>query len=65
LFTHGEDILYYNNIGEAIVHIENLLKNDDLRNHLANNIYNKVNNLHRAETRTNQLISIYKELKNN
>ncbi len=65
LFTHGEDILYYNNIEEAINHIERLLKDNDLRNHLANNIFNKVNNLHRAETRAKHLISIYNELKNN
>ena len=65
LFKHGEDILYYNNIEEAINHIEILLKDQDLRNYLANNLFNKVNTLHRSETRTNQLISIYKELKNN
>jgi len=65
LFKHNEDILYYDNMEEAIVHIETLLKDDDLRNHLANNIFNKVNDFHRAETRAKHLISIYKELKNN
>ena len=64
LFKHGEDILYYSNIENAINHIELLLKDSDLRNYLANNLFNKINTLHRAETRVKQLISIYNELKN-
>ena len=64
LFIHGEDILYYNTIDDAIEYIDILLKDDDLRNRLANNLFDKVNRLHRAESRCVQIISIYKELIN-
>lgn len=65
LFKHGVDILYYNSIEEAINHIDTLLRDHDLRNQLSNNIFNKVNQLHRAETRSNQLISIYFDMVQN
>lgn len=65
LFKHGEDILYYENTDEALHQINNLIKDHDYRNHLSNNIYNKVNRYHRSERRANQLLDIYNELTNN
>jgi len=62
LFVHGEDILYYKNIEEAIYYIDILINDHDFRNRLASNLFNKINKFHRAETRAKQLISIYKEI---
>ena len=62
LFIHGEDILYYKSIEEAIYYIDLLINDHDFRNSLANNLFNKINKFHRAETIAKKLISIYKEI---
>jgi glycosyltransferase involved in cell wall biosynthesis len=62
LFEHGKDIFYYRSLEEACHYIDLLLKDDSLRNLISENIYQKVNQFHRAETRAKQLISIWEEL---
>ena len=62
LFVDGEDIFYYDSKEEAEQKLAALLNDDSLRNRMAENIYEKINKFHRAETRCNQLIEIYKKL---
>lgn len=60
LFKDGVDIMYYTNQEDALSKIQLLLEDDFLRNALAENIYNKINKYHRAETRCIQLIDMIK-----
>jgi hypothetical protein len=60
LFIDGRDIMYYSNPKEAAEKIEYLLNNDYIRNALAENIYKKVQEHHRAETRAKQIVDIIK-----
>lgn len=58
LFVDGRDILYYDNVNDAAEKIRYLLNNEYMRNALAENIYKKINQHHRAETRAKQIIDI-------
>lgn len=58
LFIDGKDIMYYSTPSEAVEKIKYLLHNDYVRETISNNIYNKVNLYHRAETRASQIIDI-------
>jgi len=60
LFKDGVDIMYYENQEDALKKIKLLLEDDFLRNALAENIYNKINNHHRVSIRCQQIIDIIK-----
>ena len=62
LFIDGKDIFYYSSSQEAVDKIKLLLNNDTLRNTMAENMYNKINLFHRAETRCKQIINIINAL---
>lgn len=58
LFIDGKDIMYYSNPKEAVEKIQYLLNNEYVRETMSENIYKKVNQYHRAETRVLQIIDI-------
>lgn len=61
LFKDGVDIIYYENQEDALKKIKLLLEDDYLRNALAENIYEKINNFHRATIRCQQIIDLIKK----
>lgn len=63
IFKHEEDILYYRDPNEAINCISRLLSDHNLREKLANNLYDKINKFHRSKIRCEQLLKIFNNLK--
>jgi spore maturation protein CgeB len=62
LLIDGEDVLYYSTPQEAVDKINLLLNDFDLREKLSYNLYNKVENKHRAIHRCQKIIRVYDSL---
>lgn len=56
MFLEDEDICYYSNMSELTAKLTKLLNDDDYRNKLSNNIYNKIQTDHLVKHRTKQIL---------
>ena len=63
LFTEGEDIVYYDNVSEAISKINYYLWNKEERERIASNGYNKVIKQHTQANRVDSILIQYEKFK--
>lgn len=58
LFTEDEDMAFYSNEEECLAKMDRLLNDDDYRNKLSTNLYNKISTKHMVSNRVDEVIQI-------
>lgn len=62
MFEEDVDMCYYSSVQECIDKVRRLLEDDDYRNKLATNMYEKVTKYHMVGNRVNQVLDVYNSM---
>ena len=62
IFVDDVDIAYFSDMDECLYKMNKLINDNDYRNKLASNMYNKVTKNHLVGNRVDQILKVFEEL---
>jgi spore maturation protein CgeB len=63
LFTEDEDMAFYSDEEECLTKMNRLLNDNEYRNKLSSNLYNKITTKHMVSNRVDEVIKIHQSQK--